>query len=183
MALGLTNLLIKRLVSKGYVQVSRLRPRHVRYLLTADGQQALSEMTRISLQNTVSLYTDTRDRIRVGLERLVAEARSEGGLPVRVVFYGLGDVAEIAYVSLQSSHLTLVGAVDDFKRGIFFGLPIANPAMLTDSTGVFAGARVIVTTVRRSEDIRNRLRVLGVAPSRVFIIDSAISLTPDHSHV
>lgn len=175
MALGLTNLLIKRLVSKGYIQVSRLRPRHVRYLLTAEGQQALSVMSLISLENTVTLYTQTRDRIRVALERLVEEAQPDEQLPLPVVFYGLGDVAEIAYVSLQFSQLSLVGAVDDFKAGTFFGLPIQAPAALAEANGRLARSRVIVTTVRRSDEIRDRLRALDIAPSRVFVLDSAMS--------
>lgn len=171
-ALGLTNLLIRRLVAKGYVRISRLRPKHVQYLLTAEGQRALADMTRMSLQNTVSLYTDTRDQIRRGLNRFVAQrpATASGG----VVFYGLGDVAEIAFVSLQSTELTLVGAVDDFKSGTFFGLEIQRPAVLR-APGTLGEASVIVTTMRRADEIGARLHRLSVDPGRVFFLDLAIS--------
>lgn len=177
-ALGLTNLLIRRLVAKGYVRVAGLRPRHVRYLLTAEGQRALADMTRASLQNTVSLYTETRDGIRAGLERLLAEAQPAPGVPVPVIFYGLGDVAEIAFVSLQSTDLVFAGAVDDFRTGTFFGYPIARPARLRDADGALGTARIIVTTVRRSDEVRTRLEQLNVSPHRVLFLDSAISEVP-----
>src|SRR5215831_160334 len=66
-ALGLTNLLVRRLVGKGYVKVSKMGTRHVRYLMTPDGWEALASATRQSLENTVHLYTETREHIRIGL--------------------------------------------------------------------------------------------------------------------
>ena len=39
-ALGLTNLLIRRVVNKGYVRVARMGTRHVRYLMTPAGWEA-----------------------------------------------------------------------------------------------------------------------------------------------
>lgn len=183
MALGLTNLLIKRLVSKGYVQVTRLRPRHVRYLLTAEGQRALADLTRISLQNTVSLYTDTRDQIRAGLEFVAREAHASPDRPVPVVFYGLGDVAEIAFVSLQLTPLRLVGAVDDYRTAPFFGLPVLPASALCDSRTDVGRARVIVTTIRRASDIRLRVSALGVPDARVTHLDAVIAHLTQQPHV
>jgi DNA-binding MarR family transcriptional regulator len=170
-ALGLTNLLIKRLVAKGYVRVVRLRARHARYLVTAEGRRVLLQETRDSMQNTVSLYTETRDLIRRALNELAA--RSDGAKDV--VFYGLGDVAEIAFVSLQSTQLRLVGAVDDTRRGRFFGIEIQDPVQLTETGSPLSTVPVIVTTVRRVDEIRDRLHTLQVAWSRVSFLDATIS--------
>ena len=41
-ALGLTNLLIRRLVRKGWVRIIRIKPNRVRYLLTPAGMVELS---------------------------------------------------------------------------------------------------------------------------------------------
>jgi DNA-binding MarR family transcriptional regulator len=172
-ALGLTNLLIKRLVAKGYVKVVRLRARHVKYFVTVKGRAALMQETRLSMHNTVSLYTETRDLIRQALDNVAS--RAEGSYDV--AFYGLGDVAEIAYISLQSTPLRLVGAVDDVRRGQFFGLEIQNPSRLTETRGPIGAARVLVTTVRRADEIRSRLAALGVPPSRVSCFDFALAGT------
>jgi DNA-binding MarR family transcriptional regulator len=167
-ALGLTNLLIRRLVGKGYVQVSKMGTRHVRYLMTPEGWEALATATRQSLENTVHLYTETREHIRCGLSAI--SKRCEPGTDglKRVVFYGAGDVAEIAYVSLQSTDLTLVGVVDDEKAGRFFDLSITPGDQLSAYTiGVVYYNHVIVTSLRHGSAIRARLRERGFPDERV----------------
>src|SRR5262245_1899359 len=66
-ALGLTNLLIGRLVKKGFVRMTGMGTRQVKYLMTASGWEALGRLTRRSLSNTVHLYTQTREQIRATL--------------------------------------------------------------------------------------------------------------------
>ncbi len=167
-ALGLTNLLIRRLVAKGYVKMAGMGTRHVSYLMTPAGWEALGRATRLSLENTVRLYTHTREQIRASLADISArcDACADGGK--RVVFYGAGDVAEIAYVSLQSTDLALVAVVDDRKTGRFFDLQIAPADALTsDAINGAPYSHVIVATVRQSEAIRTRLHERGVPRERV----------------
>jgi DNA-binding MarR family transcriptional regulator len=167
-ALGLTNLLIRRLVAKGYVKMAGIGTRHVRYMMTAAGWEALGRATRLSLENTVHLYTQTREQIRATL--LTVSDRCDVGANAAkcIVFYGAGDVAEIAYVSLQQTDLTLVGVVDDRRRGRFFDLTICDSAKL--SPHALDGrpySVIIVTSVRQSEAIQQRIRQLGIPPDRV----------------
>lgn len=167
-ALGLTNLLIRRLVANGYVKISGAGTRHVRYLMTTDGWELLARETRNSLENTVHLYTETREQIRTSLESIAARCVPDARGVKPVVFYGAGDVAEIAYVSLQRTDLTLVGVVDDIKAGRFFGIPIHPPSAL--SPAALAGApyrHVVVTSVRHAGKIRARLETLDVPLDRV----------------
>lgn len=167
-ALGLTNLLIHRLVSKGYVKMAGFSARHVRYLMTASGWDALGRATRRSLQNTVNLYTETREQIRATLSLVSAGCPPDAQGRKPVVFYGAGDVAEIAYVSLQSTDLTLIGVVDDKRQGRFFDLTISDPSALTPSTlGDLPFAYVIVTSVPHADRIRARLRERAVPPDRI----------------
>lgn len=170
-ALGLTNLLIRRLVGKGYVKMAKMGTRHVTYLMTPAGWEALTSATRESMANTVHLYTQTREQIRASLETVAEQCAGEPSGDKRVVFYGAGDVAEIAYVSLQRTDLTLVGVIDDRKRGRFFGLQICGPECL--SGGLINGtpyAKVIVATVRHTDAIRARLDERGVPSERVFCL-------------
>ena len=131
-ALGLTNLLIRRLVGKGHVKVAGLGTRHVRYLMTAAGWEALAQATRQSLENTVHLYTETREQIRGSLAAISERCGLDAAGQRRIVFYGAGDVAEIAYVSLQSTDLTLVGVVDDRRTGRFFDVTICPEQLSAD---------------------------------------------------
>lgn len=175
-ALGLTNLLVRRLVKKGYVRLSNVDRRRVRYLITPEGVAEKARMSKAYLENTLHLYTETRQRIRGRLDRLSSEwtpddAEVCGCAQKRVVFYGAGEVAEIAYVSLQGSDLTLVGVVDDKPTAPFFGLPVHPPTRLTTSglNGEPFG-RVIVTSVRHADAIQERLESIGLGASRLFLL-------------
>lgn len=170
-ALGLTNLLIRRLVGKGYVKVTGIGTRHIRYLMTAAGWEALAQATRASLENTIHLYTQTREHIRRSLAVISERCEPNESGEKRVVFYGAGDVAEIAYISLQSTDLTLVGVVDDARANRFFGIPICSSEQLSGETiGGEPYSHVIVTSLRHAEAIRARIAARGVPPERVSCV-------------
>ncbi len=167
-ALGLTNLLIRRLVGKGYVKVARMGTRHIRYLMTPAGWEALAHATRLSLENTVHLYTETREHIRTSLAAVSERCEADDSGAKRVVFYGAGDVAEIAYVSLQRTDLTLVGVVDDRRAGRFFGVEISSSDQLSAATiGTVPYGHVVVTSLRHADPIRARIAARGVPSDRV----------------
>ena len=170
-ALGLTNLLIRRLVGKGYVKVSKLDTRHVRYLMTPAGWEALASATRQSLENTVHLYTETREHIRSSLSQISGRCRPNGDGQKRVIFYGAGDVAEIAYVGLQTTDLLLVGVVDDNRTGRFFDLMISAADQLsTERLGQVSYDHLIVTSLRHTDAILARLAARGLPADRIFTL-------------
>jgi DNA-binding MarR family transcriptional regulator len=170
-ALGLTNLLIRRLVARGYVKMAGIGTRHVRYLMTPAGLEALANATRVSLENTVHLYSQTREQIRASLSELSARCEADAADLKSIVFYGAGDVAEIAYVSLQSTDLTLVGVVDDRRRGRFFNVTICGPDRLTaDGLDGVAYSYIVVASIRHTEAIRSRITACGVPSDRVFCL-------------
>jgi DNA-binding MarR family transcriptional regulator len=170
-ALGLTNLLIRRLVAKGYVRVSRAGTRHVRYLMTSAGREALRNATRASFDNTVRLYTETREQIRSTLDLVSHRCAADASGRKTVVFYGAGDVAEIAFVSLQTTDLQLIGVVDDRRRGRFFDRTILpSTALRADGLDGQPYGQIVVTTVRHAEPIRQRLIELDIPSSRVSFL-------------
>ena len=173
-ALGLTNLLIRRVAMKGWVKIVNIRPNRVRYLITPAGIIEKSRITRDYLDNTVRLYTETRERIRASLQVISHEwsdaDRAAAGVGDRKpgVFYGAGEVAEIRYVSMQGTDLRLTGVVDDHRTGTFFDLPIDEPAALRAATlnGRSFG-RLVVMTFKQAPQIRVQLEGLGFPTERV----------------
>lgn len=166
-ALGLTNLLVRRVVKKGWVKVVNMKPNRVRYLITPSGIAETARATRAYFESTIRLYTETRERIR---KNLLAIADRAGNVrPVKVVFYGAGEVGELAYVSLQGSHLQLVGVVDDDGGGTFFGMPVHSASalqpMMLDGHPFDV---LIVMSLRQAEDIRTQLETSGFPLDRVF---------------
>ena len=124
-ALGLTNLYLKRLVTKGYVKVTDFpaKPsarKRLRYLLTAKG---LSEKTRLTyeyMHRSLDLYRLTRDALR---EALVHLPRS--GVR-RVALYGRGEAAELAYLTLREIGLEPVAVFAPVPGGAFLGIPVRD---------------------------------------------------------
>ena len=173
-ALGLTNLLIRRVAKKGWVKVVNIRPNRVRYLVTPSGLSEKTRITREYFENTVRLYTETRERMRVSLHAVSAgwsesDVRAAGGVSTKpVVFYGAGEVAEIGFVSMQGSDLSLAGVVDDRRRGDFFDLPIDRPQVLGAATlGGRPFGRLIVMSFKQAAQIRGQLDALGFPADRV----------------
>lgn len=168
-ALGLANLLVKRLVKKGYVKTKAIKGKRIRYLLTPQG---IAEKTRLSigyLENTIRLYTETKDKIRRSLLNL-ASLTGEENRRQRVVFYGAGEVAEIAYIALDRSLFELVGVVDDRKQGHqFFDHVVGSPEELSWD-GADCPDLVVVTTFRKSQQIDNRLENLKIPSEQIVFL-------------
>jgi len=168
-ALGLTNLLVRRLVRKGWVRIIRIKPNRVRYLLTPTGMAEKARMSRAALQNSIRFYVEARDRIRERFATLSSELPGDGPAAKRIVFYGSGEVAEVGYVCLQGTGLELVGVVDDQGRERFFDVPVYDPALLhaTDIDGSPFG-RLVVMSFGETDKIRAQLKALAMPPDRIF---------------
>ena len=93
-SLGLVNSFIKRLVKKGFVKITTIPKRKIKYILTAHGAAEKSRLTYLYLQHSYNFYKEARQKLR----NLYAGLEKQG--ITRIVFYGAGNLAEIAYISL-----------------------------------------------------------------------------------
>jgi hypothetical protein len=127
-ALGLTNLLIKRLVRKGWMRVTHISPNRVRYLITPAGIVEKSRMSRDYLEASVQFYREARDRVKQRFLELSTTWPVDVGEQGKriIVFFGANEVAEIGYVCLAETDLRLVGVVDPDRTGRFFDMMIAS---------------------------------------------------------
>ncbi len=123
-ALGLTNLYLKRLARKGYIKITTIPSNRVRYLLTPQGFAEKSRLTYLYMQYSLVHYRDMRARLRHTLSHAAANGMK------RVVIYGTGELAEMAYLSLREMSMTLVGFVDDSQRESFLSYPVWRPDAL-----------------------------------------------------
>ena len=171
-ALGLTNLLLKRLVRKGFVRVSLIKRNRVAYFLTPTGIAEKARMSRNALQNSVQFYAHARDRIRQSFVALAEDwPPAAGDGRKRIVFFGSGELAEIAYVCLQETDFELVGVIDDQGRQRFFDIPIYSAdALRAGGLDGMAFDRLVVMSFRETDRIRGALHEAGVRPEQVFWI-------------
>jgi DNA-binding MarR family transcriptional regulator len=161
MALGLTNLYLKRLVKKGYIMVDTMPRNRIIYNLTPKGIAEKSTLTYEYMKYSFNFYKDLRSNLK---KVFLAIEKEEAK---RIVFYGAGEIAEIAYLSLQETRLDLVEIVDDFKVGKnFFGKEVKPAAFINDTTY----DRVIVTSLASKEKIHEKACKLGVAEEKLILM-------------
>ena len=158
-ALGLVNSYLKNLVAKGFVRVRNFPKNRYAYLLTPKG---VTEKSRLAYQHFsyfTSLYTVARQDF-VTLFRDLEKVGVE-----KVVFCGVDEVAEIAYLALRGTDIELAAAMDDERDGErFFDLTV-----LSIARGLLRGNhRIVVTSLKRRDALRERLLAMGVSAENIF---------------
>lgn len=164
-ALGLTNLYVKRLAKKGYIKIVAFprKPsarKRLRYLLTPEG---IAEKTRLAYDHiaySLHLYRRARDLLRQELSLL------SGNGVKRIVLYGTGEAAELAYLTLRELGLEPLGVFSREAAGHFLGFTVRDIAEL--SADEIDG--VIVATFEPPETQLAELGRLGFAPNQLLTL-------------
>lgn len=119
-ALGLTNLYIKRLVHKGFIKCVNVQSNRILYLITPRGIAMKSRLTYEYMEYSLSLYRQVRRHLQAVLEPIARSGR-------RVAIYGAGEAAELAYMSLREAGLE-PAAVFDGAGGVsqFLGTTVRD---------------------------------------------------------
>jgi DNA-binding MarR family transcriptional regulator len=157
-AVGLVNSYLKNLVAKGYVRVKDFPRNRYAYLLTPQG---IAEKSRLAYQHISyfnTLYTVARQDYLDLFRRLEASGTRE------VIFCGIDEVAEIAYLSLKETKMELAGVVDSDRVGSdFFGERINA----LSAAGEGSGLPIVITSLKRSESLKEELLRRGVPSNRI----------------
>ena len=163
-ALGTTNKLVQSLVKKKWVKLSR-KGRRASYQLTSSGLAEKLRLLKLRHKETLDDYVEICNRISASLETLNKGQR-------RLVFYGAGDVANIAYTRVAHSRFELVGVVDDQKVGKrFFEHKIARPSELNDSTlNSVPFDVVVVASYNHADEIEEKVRRMNFPPEQVLVL-------------
>jgi predicted transcriptional regulator len=110
-SLGLVNTFLKRLVNKGYFKVKTMPRNRAKYFLTPEGLTRKSKLTVEYLQYSLNFYKDIKTLL---LNRYKDMDKKN---VKSVLFYGAGEVAELAYLYLQQTDIRLIGIIDDQQTG------------------------------------------------------------------
>ena len=160
-SLGLVNTFMKRLVSKGYFKVKSLPRNRLKYFLTPKGLTQKSRLTIDYLKYSAHFYREVKVLLLEKFEML-----EEQGVK-RILFWGTGEVAELAYLYLQLTDIQLGGIIDDQGNGQqFFSFPVEHLHRLS----IPDWDRILVT---RLDDPERDVRVLidnGVGLGRIITL-------------
>lgn len=116
-ALGLTNIYLRRLVRKGYIKCVNVQSNRIRYLITPRGIAEKARLTYEFMDYSLHLYGEVRQHLRAVLQDCAAANR-------RVAIYGRGEAAELAYLSLKEFGLEPVAIFDADGGDDFLGIPV-----------------------------------------------------------
>jgi len=157
-ALGLTNLYLKRLARKGYIKVRTIPRNRIRYLLTPQGFTEKSRLTYLYMQYSLSYYRDMRTRLKEMMSTF------DGFHDQRVVIYGTTELAELAYLSLREMNINCVGFIDGSSRESFLSCPVSSPDRITG----WQFDRVLIADLEHAAACEEQLVQAGVPREKVM---------------
>jgi DNA-binding MarR family transcriptional regulator len=157
-ALGLTNLYLKRLARKGYIKITTIPRNRIQYLLTPQGFAEKTRLTYQYMDFSLSYYRDMRTRLKDML------TPSDGVSGKRFVIYGTSELAELAYLSLRELNVDCVGFVDGKPRESFLSYPVVLPQDIVR----WEFDKVLIADLEQAAACEARLIQCGVPPEKVL---------------
>jgi DNA-binding MarR family transcriptional regulator len=157
-ALGVTNACLKRMARKGFIRVRGLNHRKIGYYLTHKGLSEKAELTLHLVTYILKHYSELKKIIA----RKLLEMQHHG--IKRIVFYGISDEMEVAYITLQGVNLKLAGIVEDdekVKPEILFGFRIEPVSCIAN----LKPDGILITSLAEYGEKRKRLENILKADS------------------
>jgi len=160
-SLGLVNTFLKRLVNKGYFKVKTMPRNRVKYFLTPEGLARKSKLTAEYLRYSLNFYKDIKSLL------LNKYKEMEGNNVRSILFYGAGEVAELAYLYLQFSNIQLAGIIDNKRKGKdFFNFRIE----CIDRMSQMDWDMVVLTRLEDTDEDIKKLLETGIDIDRIITI-------------
>jgi DNA-binding MarR family transcriptional regulator len=158
-ALGLTNLYLKRLVRKGYVKITTIPPNRIGYLVTPRGFAEKTRLTYEYMTLSLTLYQETREVLRAALRPLLSAGQR------RVALYGTGEAAELAYLTLREIGVDPIGVYADGNGATFLGMRVSPVAELAAAEI----DQIVVATFSITDEELATLRKLASSDRLIFL--------------
>ena len=160
-SLGLVNSFLKRLAQKGYFKITTIPRNRVKYILTPKGALEKARLTYEYIQYSFKFYKDARLKIKQTLKDLEKDDILD------IVFYGISDLAEITYVSLQETTIKLKAVVDDEETGkMFLGHRIESSDVLDSMTF----DKILITAISTSGNPVDTLLEKNINKNKIMLI-------------
>ena len=170
MALGLTNLYLKRLIRKGYVKCVTVSPNRLVYSLTPRGVARKARLTYEFMKYSLDFYRDARQHLRRSLTVAVAQRKS-------VAIFGTGDAAELVFLLVRDMGLELAAVFTSEGDGRFLGLPVRA---IADQATVEYDV-LIVAVLERPAGTARLLRIAGVPEKKILMLQPTAAAVSETS--
>lgn len=162
LALGLINAHLHRFSTHGLIQILDGDKRRIRYQITPAGITERNRLVAEYLEYSFQFYRDVRRFLRERLLQLAGQGVQ------RILLVGTGDMAEVAYLTLQEVGLALAGVVGESgdPRQTFFNLPVRE----ISAAGSLEFDCAIVAAGKSDGRLTREMSGLGIPEKRVIFL-------------
>ena len=159
-ALGLVNSYVRNLIAKGYITVKAIPPKRYGYYLTPKGFMEKTRLACDLLQDYTRIYREAKSNYRTIFHAL------ENAGNTRIIFAGVDEVAEFAFITMQETRLHLVGMVDTERNGEKFLDFVIQPLSAVRNHPYDS---ILITTYVRRKQLLELLLASGVQEENIVM--------------
>jgi len=167
-ALGLTNVLLRNLVEKGYVRMTRAGWKRWVYALTPSGFARKVQLTVSYVHRVLDHYRQVRRTLREELQTVALNEES------RVAIFGTGEFAELVYLGLREmevEEIDIFGSKDT-GNGRFLGMLVRDVGTLQPEQY----DRIFVARLNSPDADCMELQALGVAKDKLVTFFTRLAI-------
>ena len=154
-SLGLTNSILKNLISRGWIKAKKDTGRKLLYLITPQGIANVSRLMYTRFQETLHYYHYTKDLLTAYLIKLYQQGEKT------VNIYGTGQLAEITYYAGISTPLKLNSIIsDDPSKEKFLGhqtISIENFLSQYSNHNNLSSKKIIILSTNNPEKLTKEI--------------------------
>lgn len=155
-SLGLTNSILKNLISRGWLKVKKDTGRKLLYIITPKGMANVSRLMYNRFQETFHYYHYAKDLLTAYLIRLYQQGEKT------VNIYGTGQLAEITYYAGISTPLKLNAIItDDPSKEKFLGqqtISITNFLSQYSNQNNLSSKKIIILSTNNPEKLTKEIK-------------------------
>lgn len=155
-SLGLTNSILKNLISRGWLKVKKDTGRKLLYIITPKGMANVSRLMYSRFQETFHYYHYAKDLLTAYLIRLYQQGEKT------VNIYGTGQLAEITYYAGISTPLKLNAIItDDPSKEKFLGqqtISITNFLSQYSNHNNLSSKKIIILSTNNPEKLIKEIK-------------------------
>ncbi len=157
-ALGVANLLVRRLATKGYIKVTHLSWKRWVYVVTPRGMARKVQLTLVYIDRFMHHYRRVRQILRQDFSNLPLNKES------RVAIVGTTELAELAYLALREIGVDDIDVFGTNSQGpSFLGMPVQEMGSMV--AGEYA--KIIVADSDHGDAAREDLYASGASESQL----------------
>ncbi len=164
LSVAMVNNYMKELGDRGFLEYRRKNSKTISYFVTAAGKEAVDATRTELLQELIKLLADAKDQVK---EIILSQTRRELR---RVVLYGSGILAEIAFHALESANVSVIGVCSDNPAEVgqeWCGRERISPSQIR----YLAPDAVVIALLQRSDDVYLRLTHLHQYEIEIIRLD------------